>query len=67
MSNRYRDGLRLGVEVDGGVAEFTAVTGSAQAADPRKVIRISVSSWRTTAEDVERTVAAFERELAAIA
>lgn len=35
--------------------------------DGKAAIRISVSSWRTTAEDVERTVAAFERELAAIA
>jgi hypothetical protein len=29
--------------------------------DGRQAIRLSVSNWRTSEEDVERTVAAFER------
>jgi glutamate/tyrosine decarboxylase-like PLP-dependent enzyme len=33
--------------------------------DGRPAIRISVSNWRTTSDDVERTVAAFETALAA--
>jgi glutamate/tyrosine decarboxylase-like PLP-dependent enzyme len=33
--------------------------------DGRPAIRISVSNWRTTTDDVERTVAAFETALAA--
>lgn len=31
--------------------------------DGRAAIRVSVSNWRTTAEDIRRTVAAFERAL----
>jgi glutamate/tyrosine decarboxylase-like PLP-dependent enzyme len=34
--------------------------------DGRAAIRVSVSSWRTTESDIDRTVAAFERALAAI-
>jgi hypothetical protein len=33
--------------------------------DDRPAIRLSVSSWRTTEDDVDRTVAAFARALAA--
>jgi len=35
--------------------------------DGRAAIRVSVSNWRTTEADIERTVAAFERALAAVA
>ncbi|HKX48493.1 MAG TPA: pyridoxal-dependent decarboxylase [Gaiellaceae bacterium] len=34
--------------------------------DGRAAIRVSVSSWRTTAADIERTVAAFESALVAV-
>ncbi len=34
--------------------------------DGRPAIRISISSWRTTSRDVERTVAAFESALASV-
>jgi glutamate/tyrosine decarboxylase-like PLP-dependent enzyme len=33
----------------------------------RAAIRVSVSNWRTTEEDIERTVAAFEAALSAVA
>ncbi len=33
--------------------------------DGRAAIRVSVSNWRTTEADIDRTVAAFERALAA--
>jgi hypothetical protein len=33
--------------------------------DGRAAVRISVSGWRTTARDVERTLAAFRRAAAA--
>jgi len=32
----------------------------------RAAVRLSVSSWRTTEEDIERTLAAFERALAVV-
>jgi hypothetical protein len=32
--------------------------------DGRAAIRVSVSNWRTTEADVDRTLAAFERALA---
>jgi glutamate/tyrosine decarboxylase-like PLP-dependent enzyme len=32
----------------------------------RAAIRVSVSSWRTTADDIDRTLAAFERALALV-
>jgi glutamate/tyrosine decarboxylase-like PLP-dependent enzyme len=35
--------------------------------DGRAAIRVSVSNWRTTAADIDRTVAAFERALADVA
>jgi aromatic-L-amino-acid decarboxylase len=35
--------------------------------DGRAAIRISVSNWRTSDDDVERTIAAFERAVAAAA
>jgi glutamate/tyrosine decarboxylase-like PLP-dependent enzyme len=35
--------------------------------DGRAAIRLSVSNWRTTESDVERTVAAFERACASVA
>ena len=34
--------------------------------DGRAAIRVSVSSWRTTEADIDRTVAAFETALAAV-
>lgn len=34
--------------------------------DGRAAIRVSVSNWRTSEEDIDRTVAAFERALAAV-
>lgn len=34
--------------------------------DGRAAIRLSVSSWRTTEDDIDRTVAAFERALAVV-
>jgi glutamate/tyrosine decarboxylase-like PLP-dependent enzyme len=34
--------------------------------DGRAAIRVSVSSWRTTEEDIDRTVAAFEAALVAV-
>ena len=34
--------------------------------DDRAAIRLSVSNWRTTEEDIDRTLAAFERALAEI-
>ena len=34
--------------------------------DDRAAIRVSVSSWRTTAADIDRTVAAFEAALVAV-
>ena len=34
--------------------------------DGRAAIRVSVSSWRTTEADIDRTVAAFERALVAV-
>jgi len=34
--------------------------------DGRAAIRIAVSSWRTTEEDIDRTVAAFEGALVAV-
>ncbi len=43
---------------DGGEAWMSGTTW-----DGRPAIRLSVSSWRTTEEDVERTVAVFERAL----
>jgi glutamate/tyrosine decarboxylase-like PLP-dependent enzyme len=33
----------------------------------RRAIRLSVSNWRTTEEDIDRTVAAFERALSTVA
>ncbi|HXH83392.1 MAG TPA: aspartate aminotransferase family protein, partial [Candidatus Tectomicrobia bacterium] len=35
--------------------------------EERPAIRLSVSNWRTSERDVERTLAAFERALAAVA
>jgi glutamate/tyrosine decarboxylase-like PLP-dependent enzyme len=35
--------------------------------DGRAAIRLSVSNWRTSEHDIERTVAAFERALSAVA
>ena len=34
--------------------------------DGRAAIRLSVSNWRTTAADIDRTVAAFETALATV-
>jgi cysteine sulfinate desulfinase/cysteine desulfurase-like protein len=34
--------------------------------DGRAAIRLSVSSWRTTEADIDRTVAAFETALATV-
>ena len=34
--------------------------------DGRAAIRVSVSSWRTTEADIDRTVAAFETALATV-
>ncbi len=34
--------------------------------DGRAAIRVSVSSWRTTDADIDRTVAAFDHALAAV-
>jgi len=34
--------------------------------DARSAIRISVSNWRTTEDDIARTIAAFARALAAV-
>ncbi len=63
--------LRFGDDEATG-AVLAAVQGSGEAWmsgtawDGRAAIRISVSNWRTSDEDVTRTVAAFERALTAI-
>jgi hypothetical protein len=35
--------------------------------DGRDAVRLSVSNWRTTEDDIARTVAAFEAALASVA